>query len=155
MAGTNPPVTHLSSIVELGRHFQAVALRLVVVDPELGFFLGKRVGYLLHGGQRLLLAEVDRGNPAVVPIAFEMNGIAGQNERAGMWQFYQQRLMTRRVSGGREDGDAAVAEYVMVAFQFCYGMRGLEPRLVVGAGPFVFGFLDVEHGGGKNREIED
>src|SRR5882724_12601443 len=63
--------------------------------------------------------------------------------------------MTRRMSRRRENGHAAVAEYVMVPFQFCDGMRRLEPRLAIGAGPFVFGFLYVEHRGGKHLDIPD
>src|SRR6266567_1298956 len=63
--------------------------------------------------------------------------------------------MTRRMSRGRENGHAAVAEYVTVPFQFCDGMRRLEPRLAIGAGPFAFGFLYVEHRGGKHLDISD
>src|SRR5712672_4243302 len=63
--------------------------------------------------------------------------------------------MTRRMSRGRENGHAAVAEYVTVPFQFCDGMRRLEPRLAIGAWPFVFGFLYVEHRGGKHLDIPD
>src|SRR3981189_2774049 len=104
------------SVVELWRHFQAVALSLVVVDPELGFFLCQRLRYLLHRGQRLLLAEIVGGNAAVVPIALEVDSVAGKHDSAGMRQLHQQGLMTRRMSGGCEDGHAAVAKYVKVPF---------------------------------------
>src|SRR5712671_2486098 len=63
--------------------------------------------------------------------------------------------MTRCMSGGRENGHAAVAEYITVPFQFCDGMPGLEPRLAISAGPFVFSFLYVEHRGGKHLDIPD
>ncbi len=63
--------------------------------------------------------------------------------------------MTRRMPGGGEDGHAAVTEYVAVPFQFCDGMRWLEPRFVIGAGPFVFGFLHVKHCRGKHLDISD
>src|SRR5882724_8819138 len=63
--------------------------------------------------------------------------------------------MTRRMPRGRENGHAAVAKYVTVPFQFGDGMPGLEPGLVIGAGPFVFGFLHVEHRGGKHLDIPD
>src|SRR5712672_1367699 len=63
--------------------------------------------------------------------------------------------MTRRMPRGRENGHAAVAKYVTVAFQFCNGMPRLEPRLAIGAWPFVFGFLYVEHRGGKHLDIPD
>src|SRR3982075_847611 len=63
--------------------------------------------------------------------------------------------MTRCMSRGRENGHAAVAKYVAVPFQFCDGMSGLEPRLVIGAGPFVFGFLYVEHRRRKQLDIPD
>src|SRR6266478_7222408 len=63
--------------------------------------------------------------------------------------------MTRRMPRGRENGHAAVVKYVTVAFQFCNGMRRLEPRLVIGSGPFVFGLLYVEHRGGKHLDIPD
>ena len=60
-----------------------------MIDPELRFFFGQRIRYLLHGGQRLLLAEVVGRNPTIVPIALEMDSIAGKNERAGMRQLHQ------------------------------------------------------------------
>src|SRR3984893_13716611 len=63
--------------------------------------------------------------------------------------------MTRRMSRGRDNGYASVANYVTVPFQFGDGMPGLEPGLVVGAGPFVFGFLYVEHCRRKHLDIPD
>src|SRR6266566_6892284 len=63
--------------------------------------------------------------------------------------------MTRCMSGRREKGHAAVAEHVMVPLQLCDGMAGLEAGLVIGAGPFVFGLLDVEHCRGKHLDIAD
>src|SRR6266849_11046318 len=63
--------------------------------------------------------------------------------------------MTRCMSRGRDNGYAAVAKYVTVPFQFGDGMPGLEPGLVIGAGPFVFGFLYVEHCRRKHLDIPD
>ncbi len=57
------------SVVELRRHLEAIALGLVVIDPQLRFFFGQRVRDLLHRGQCLVLVEVDGRNAAVVPIA--------------------------------------------------------------------------------------
>jgi hypothetical protein len=45
------------------------------------------------------------------------HGIAGQQPRAGFRQFDQQRLVAGRVARRRDDGRAAVAEHVVVAFQ--------------------------------------
>src|SRR5436190_9241098 len=63
--------------------------------------------------------------------------------------------MTRRMSGRREKGHATVAEYIMVPLQLCDGMAGLEAGLVISAGPFVFGLLDVEHCRGKHLDVAD
>jgi hypothetical protein len=48
-----------------------------VIDPQLRFFFGQRLRYLLHGSQRLLLAEIVDGDCTVVPITFEMDRITG------------------------------------------------------------------------------
>jgi hypothetical protein len=57
-----------ASIVEAGRHLEAVGLRLVVIDPQLGVFLRHNVSHALHRGERLILVEVDYRHRAVVPI---------------------------------------------------------------------------------------
>jgi hypothetical protein len=45
-------------IVVAGRHLQGVALRFVVVDPELRLLLRQYVGDALHRGQRFVLVGV-------------------------------------------------------------------------------------------------
>src|SRR6186713_651541 len=57
-----------ASVVKLWRHLLAVALGLVVVDPELRLLLVERVGDLLHRRRAQLLAGVHAGNAAIVPI---------------------------------------------------------------------------------------
>src|SRR6266702_8275427 len=83
------------SVVKLRRQLLAVALGLVVVDPELRLVLAERVGDLLHRGRALLLVGVHAGHAAVVPIIPKVNGIAGQHHRAGLRQLHQQRLVSR------------------------------------------------------------
>lgn len=46
-------------LVILRRHLQSVALRFVVIDPELRFFPHQQIGDALHRSQRLVLVEVD------------------------------------------------------------------------------------------------
>lgn len=67
----------------------ATALRLVVIDPELRLFLRQRIRDLLHGSCRLFLVGIYRGYATVIPVLPEMDGIAGQHDRAGVWQFHQ------------------------------------------------------------------
>ena len=133
-------------VVKLRRHLLAVALGLVVVDPELRLLLVERVGDLLHRRRALVLVGVHAGDAAVIPIVLEVDGVARQHHRAGFRQFHQQRLVSRRVAGRRQDGHAAVAEHVLVTREQLDRMRGLEARFVVGAGPVIFGLLHVEHG---------
>src|ERR1700761_8412828 len=67
------PRCEITSLIEFRRHFQAVALGLVVVDPERCLVLRQAVGDLLHRSQRLLLAEIVDGHTAIFPIALEVN----------------------------------------------------------------------------------
>src|ERR1700751_1316563 len=85
------PSARAALIIELRRHLEFVALRLVVVDPEPRPILGKDVGELLHRGQRLLLVEVRSRYPAIVPVALEVHSIARQHDLPGPWQLHQQR----------------------------------------------------------------
>src|SRR5579871_2321235 len=82
-----------TSFVKLRRHFQRVTLGLVVVDPQRRLVLRQAVRDLLHRRQRLLLADVIGGHAAVVPIALEVNGVAREDQFAGLRQFDEQRLM--------------------------------------------------------------
>ena len=74
-----------------------------------------------------------------------MNGIAREYECAGLWQFHQQRLVAGRVTGCRDDRHAAVAEYVVVTFEFVNGMLRLEAPDAERARPLVFGLLHQQH----------
>src|ERR1700684_3122386 len=118
----------LRSVVKLRRHLEAVALSLVVIDPELRMLPGQRVRYLLHRSQRLRLVEIHGGHTAVFPVAPEVDGVAGQHDRAGLRQLHQQGLMTRRMPRRGKNDDAAIAEHVMIAFELGDGMLRLEPR---------------------------
>ena len=51
--------------------------------------------------------------------------------------------MSRRVTGRRENDDAAVAENVAVALELGDRMLRLEARRVVGARPIIFGLLHI------------
>ena len=51
----------------------------------------------------LLLIDIDVRHAAVFPIVLEMDGVAREQECAGLRQLDQQRLMARRVSGRRDD----------------------------------------------------
>ena len=54
------PQSSSPSLVELRRHGEAVALGLVVIDPELRLLLRQHVGDALHRGERLVLVGVVR-----------------------------------------------------------------------------------------------
>jgi hypothetical protein len=73
---TRADATPAPSFVEIGRQPLSIALRLVVIDPKLSFFLGHNVGQALHGGSGLLFVEVDVRNTAVVPVLLKVDGVA-------------------------------------------------------------------------------
>jgi len=83
--------THL--VVISGRVFQLVALRLLVIDPQLRVIKRNQVGHALHGQLRLnfLLGghggEV--GNAAVVPILLQVDGVAAT---VGITDYAQESL---------------------------------------------------------------
>src|SRR3954452_706094 len=77
------------SIVETGSQLEAVALHLVVIDPELRSLFRQDVGYALHRGQRLVFTGVARRHAAIFPVAPEVDGIAREHYRACVRQFHQ------------------------------------------------------------------
>ena len=63
--------------------------------------------------------------------------------------------MAGRVPGRRDDRHAAVAEYVVVAFELGHRMLRLEARDADRARPVVFGLLHQQHGLRKHLHVAD
>ena len=78
------------SVHRFGCMRDRVALRFVVIDPELRIFLAHQVGNFLHRLAALCFVEIARWNPPVDPVLFEVGEIAGQDHRAAARQPYQQ-----------------------------------------------------------------
>ncbi len=60
----------------------------------------------------MVLVEVEGGDNFVVPHILKMDQVAGEDERAGLWQFDKQRLVPGRVARRRDDRNAAVTKHV-------------------------------------------
>ena len=67
-------MTGTASIVERRRKLQGLALRGVVINPELGMLLRHHVSDVLHRSRGLVLVGVDRGHAAIVPVALDKHG---------------------------------------------------------------------------------
>src|SRR3989442_13091657 len=72
-------------LVVRGRVAQAVALWLVVVDPQLGAALVQHALDPLQRGQRLLAVDVHRGNALVVPVVTEVHGVVFGRRTSSDW----------------------------------------------------------------------
>src|SRR5262249_13316924 len=90
-------------VVELRRVLLRAALRLVVVDPQLGLLVGQQLGDARERRLGLLGAGVHRGHALVVPVVLEVHGVARQHQPAGLGQAQQQRLMAGRVARRGDD----------------------------------------------------
>src|SRR5512132_1532637 len=89
-----------------------------------------------HARDELGISEITGRHAAIFPVALEVNRVAREHDCAGLWQFHQERLMAGRVARRRQDCHAAVAEYIVVTFEFGHRVFRLkapqtwfEPRL--------------------------
>src|SRR5215469_12888826 len=90
------------SIVEFRGMPEAVKGRQIMIDPQCGVFLGDDFGEQSMRGVCLLSVGIYRWHAIVIPIVFEMRGIASQHDPAGVAEMHQQWLMSRSVAGSRE-----------------------------------------------------
>jgi hypothetical protein len=63
--------------------------------------------------------------------------------------------MTGRVARRRNDHNGTVAEHIAVALEQGHRVIGIEARRAVGARPFVFGLLNIEHDLREQLDIAD
>src|SRR5215469_12642246 len=146
----------LRSIVEFRGMLEAVKGRQIMIDPQCSLFLSDDFGEQSMGSMRLLCAGIYRGHAIVIPIVLEMRGVAREQDPAGVAKMHQQRLMSRRVAGSREESGAAVTKHVEIAGQQFHRPLLLERcRLALGKSPVDLGLLDQQCRGRKQVDIAD
>src|SRR5215510_11638042 len=136
------------------RKLEGRALRRVVIDPELRLVLGEETGDALIRPERLLAVDIVRGYVFLLPALLDVHRVAREQLRAELGQLDQQNLVPGSVARRRDDGHAAVAEYVMIALELGHRMRRLETR----AGrrrPVIFSLLHEQHGLWEQLDIAD
>ena len=131
-----------------------VTLRLVVINPELGLFSRHDIGHALHRSAALIFVVIDVRNAAVVPVLFEVDGIAREQHRAGLRQLNQQRLMARSVPGVAMMVTLPSPNTSWSPSSLVTGNSGLK-RGPAGRRPFVLGFLHKQHRLREHRNIAD
>src|SRR6185369_11305952 len=139
--------------IELRRVVDRGVLPRIVVDPQLRTLGADDPVELVHRLHRLLLVEVEAGHPALREVFLEVRRVAAEYDHTGHGQADEQRLVTGRVAGRRQDPHRAVAEHVEVAFELddATGAQALvgrrrEPvlRRLGAEGGVVLGLLDIE-----------
>jgi hypothetical protein len=158
-----PPAHFL--LVMIRRVALGIALHLVVIDPELRVTLCHEIGDALHRGERLVLVDIEAGDPPVVPIVPEMRGIAAQDQPSGLGQMHEQRLMAG-VWPGVEMSTAlpspntslSPSSFMVRARTAALPtqIRTQRSRIAVGRKrPIIFGLLDQQRRRGKHIDIAD
>ena len=149
---------------EVGCPWNAVALRLVVVDPQLRVLPGEQRGDFPIDSRLCSRLKFLRGHPPVHPVLFEVHHVPGQHHRTPFWatapaatdvpacgRAWTRLLPSRRRT--RRDRRSASPSGSRAA---CRTARGeFELGRVRPERRVVLGLLDVERGGGEHVGVAE
>src|SRR6266566_9944918 len=99
-----------------------------MVDPQLRFFPHQNIGHALHRSETLGPVRVEFWYAAILEIVFEVDYVAREHNRSGLWQLHKKRLMSGRMSRRRNNRDAAIAKHIVITIELGKGMFGFEAR---------------------------
>ena len=107
----------IALIVKSREQLERVGLLLVVVDEDRCFVRGDQSLDFFHRRDGFRTIRIEGGHYVVPKVFRRMGDITGQDDEAGFFQVYQQRLAAGGVPGRGDQNDASVTEYVGVTIE--------------------------------------
>ena len=106
---------HQKLLVEFRRFIQLLKAHEIVFDPERRVVFRDECFDFFHRCLSHIGIEVKLGNVAFLATHTKVIEVARENNGAGFGKVEEQYLMTGRVAGRRDDSNAAVSKYVVIA----------------------------------------